>query len=233
MAAMKSPGALSIALFESRVASAIVVVLATASLFLVTGAGVLVAFALVLVVCLVGVRRGAFGRLGFRRPESWRRLLGWTALYGFGLQLATLVLVEPILELLTGAPVDVSSFDAVRGNAANFAVLLAVGVIVGGLIEETVFRGFIQQRTEFVLGKSRAAVGIGLLAGAVPFGLAHWYQGLSGVLSTGLLGLVFGLVYLRHDRNLWFAIGTHAMANVAGVIAIYTNADRWLLGLLW
>jgi hypothetical protein len=57
------------------------------------------------------------------------------------------------------------------------------------------------------LGRFRRSSWIGsLLATSALFGAMHAYQGLSGIIATGLTGLVFGGVYLTTGRNLWACI---------------------------
>jgi membrane protease YdiL (CAAX protease family) len=40
------------------------------------------------------------------------------------------------------------------------------------------------------------SVWLGLLVSSVIFGLAHAYQGRSGILGTGILGAIFGIVFI-------------------------------------
>jgi membrane protease YdiL (CAAX protease family) len=37
---------------------------------------------------------------------------------------------------------------------------------------------------------------VGLIVSSICFGFAHAYQGCAGILSTGILGIVFGLVFI-------------------------------------
>jgi membrane protease YdiL (CAAX protease family) len=49
-----------------------------------------------------------------------------------------------------------------------------------------------------------------LLFSAVLFGLAHVYQGLSGAISVGVIGMILGLAYMLWGR-LWPLIIAHAL----------------------
>jgi len=129
-------------------------------------------------------------------------------------------------------PVDVSAFDAVRGSFANFLILLAIGWIVGGFLEEFSFRGFVVGRVRWLLGSGTAATWVAVLVAAIPFGLAHAYQGVTGMITTGLTGFLLGTVFVLHRFNLWYAIFTHGFTNTVGILAIYLDADRWLGSLL-
>lgn len=60
-----------------------------------------------------------------------------------------------------------------------------------------------------------------MLASSLLFGIVHAYQGLSGMVATGLTGLVFAAVYLATGRNLWAAIVAHGALDTAGFVMMY------------
>jgi membrane protease YdiL (CAAX protease family) len=188
--------------------------------------GVIGAFLIAIIVPLVTRKQGSYRDMGFRSPESWSKLLGRTLAYGIVIQIAFVVLVEPLLSKLTGETVDISVFEGVRGNFRNFLLMLALGWGVGGFLEEMTFRGFVTGRVRWLLGSGVAATWTGVLAAAVPFGIAHMYQGITGMLATGLIGFILGVVYVRHGFNLWYSIFTHGFINTVGILAMYLDIDR-------
>ncbi len=188
--------------------------------------GVIGSFAIAIVVALIARKHGSFRDLGFRRPASWVRLLGTTIMYGFVIQLTFIIVIEPGLTRLTGNPVDISAFDAVRGNFVMFLLLMAMGWVIGGFLEEFTFRGFIIGRVRWLLGSDTVATWAAVLAAAIPFGVAHFYQGITGMIATGMIGFLLGAVYVFHRFNLWYAIFTHGFINTVGVTAIYLDIDQ-------
>jgi membrane protease YdiL (CAAX protease family) len=54
------------------------------------------------------------------------------------------------------------------------------------------------------------------------FGLAHAYQGATGILVTGVLGLVFGLLYLR-SKSLWPLVIAHGLIDTLSLVALYAG----------
>ncbi len=188
--------------------------------------GVLGSIAIAIAVAVIARKHGSFRDMGFRRPESWPKLIGTTLLYGFVIQVTFTVVIEPGLSRLTGDPVDISVFDDVRGDFVSYLILLAIGWVVGGFLEEFTFRGFIVGRVRWILGSSVAATWVGVLAAAVPFGIAHLYQGVTGMIATGMIGFVLGAVYVYHRFNLWYAIFTHGFINTVGITAMYLDIDR-------
>jgi len=218
--------------WNNKAVIAPLVVLALGVTVGVEGVGAIGAFVIAILAAVIGRRHGSFEDLGFRRPSSWPRLLATTLAYGVILQFVFLAVVEPLLGSWTGVPVDVSAFEAVRGNVTNFLILLAIGWVVGGFLEELAFRGFIVGRTRWLLGSGSVATWTAVLIAAVPFGLAHAYQGVTGMITTGLTGFVLGAVFVRHGFNIWYAVFTHGFTNTVGILAIYLSFDRWLGSLL-
>jgi CAAX protease family protein len=214
------------AIWHGRPALILLVMLALGLPIAYPDMGVLGSFVIAIVVVLIARKHGSFRDMGFRRPESWPKLLGTTLMYGFVIQLAFTVVIEPGLSRMTGDPVDISVFDGVRGNFVNFMALLALGWVVGGFLEEFTFRGFIVGRVRWLLGSGRAATWVAVLAAAVPFGIAHLYQGVTGMIATGLIGFVLGAAYVYHRFNIWYAIFTHGFVDTVGITALYLDIDR-------
>ena len=214
------------AIWHGRPALILLVMLALGLPIAYPDMGVLGSFVIAIVVVLIARKHGSFRDMGFRRPESWPKLLGTTLMYGFVIQLAFTVVIEPGLSRMTGDPVDISVFDGVRGNFVNFMALLALGWVVGGFLEEFTFRGFIVGRVRWLLGSGRAATWVAVLAAAVPFGIAHLYQGVTGMIATGLIGFVLGAAYVYHRFNIWYAIFTHGFVDTVGIAALYLDIDR-------
>ena len=130
------------------------------------------------------------------------------------------VLVEPLIQTLLGQEIDLSNFDAVKGNLANFLILLAVGILFGGVAEELIFRGFVVGWGTKLFGGG--AIPLVIVSAAV-FGFAHLYQGPSGMLTTGLIGILFGTLYLVSGRRLVPCMLAHATLDILGITELYVG----------
>ena len=215
-------------LWQSKIISLILVCLALSVTVLVPGAGVIGAFLIALVAAVLGRKAGSFREMGMRSPVSWPKLLGTTFLYGVVIQLAFAILIEPILEKITGSAVDISGFDGIRGNFVQCLAWIAIGWSMGGFREEFTFRGFVLTHVRKLLGSGSAAIWIAILVAAVPFGIAHMYQGPAGMMGTGLIGFLFGVIYVVHGYNLWYPVFAHGFINTVAIILIYLDVDRGL-----
>ena len=65
-------------------------------------------------------------------------------------------------------------------------------VVVVAICEEVIFRGYLILRLSEVT-RSTAA---GVLLSAFIFSLGHGYEGSAGVVTVGVMGLIFAVVYL-------------------------------------
>jgi len=77
--------------------------------------------------------------------------------------------------------------------------------ITAGIVEEIVYRGFVLWYLELYMPLSLA-----IAVSSFAFGLAHSYQGPSGALRCGLVGLVFGLFYVM-SGSIWLPIIGHIL----------------------
>ncbi|WP_370187188.1 lysostaphin resistance A-like protein [Qipengyuania sp.] len=183
----------------------------------VPGLGVLVSLAIVILI-LIFVSQSRTPTLALSQGHPFRK-----ALYGLGagllIAVASHVLIEPLIEQLTGHEIELAGIGHVEGDLVNFLLLLTLGLLFGGIAEELVFRGFVVGWGAAIFG-DRAAIWLVLLSATV-FGLSHLYQGLAGVITTGLIGLSFGLLYLWNGRKLLVPVIAHMTVNAYGLTLMY------------
>ena len=160
--------------------------------------------------------------LGLRRPDNPRQVVMIGIGLGIAYQFAGLFLVEPAVAWLTqtGLP-DVSAFRTLIGDEWQLAFWLALSWTMAAFMEELVFRGWLLSRVAEIGGFSHAAWLGGAVLSSMLFGAVHLYQGISGVLATGLTGAVFSALYLLGGRNLWGCILAHGTLDTAGFLLIY------------
>jgi membrane protease YdiL (CAAX protease family) len=159
--------------------------------------------------------------IGLRRPAHWPRTL-LVALALGAYQFPSLYVVEPALARLTGGALpDVSLFRPLVGDEQRLAFWLAISWTLAAFMEEMVYRGWLVARVAELARFTRAGWLAGVLVTSLLFGGAHLYQGLSGVLATGLSGFIFGLAYLASGRNLWAPILAHGLMDTIGFVMIY------------
>jgi membrane protease YdiL (CAAX protease family) len=94
-------------------------------------------------------------------------------------------------------------------------LLAFVLVVIVALAEETIFRGYLILRLKAITSSPAAAV---LLSAAI-FSLGHGYEGSAGVVTVGVMGLVFALVYIWR-QSLIAPIVMHFLQDFIGIVLL-------------
>ena len=152
---------------------------------------------------------------------------------GLTFQLLSIVLVEPLCERLTGSPLDYSALGNLRSNWKSVIQLLLLVWVVVAALEESIFRGFLMTEITRVTGTGPGAMIISISVSSAVFGLAHGYQGHSGILSTGITGVLLALVFVLSGFNLWLAIFTHGFVDTIGIVLMASGGDRLIRQTFW
>lgn len=177
------------------------------------------------VLLLVRYRNGDWAELGLQRPRILR-----DGLLGTGVLFASLVAVYACfypayygLYFVLGpdAAAWLYSEDGESARRAameaptawNLFLLFPLMSLANGFAEELVVRGHLLPNFERLTGSSLAA----LLITTASFAGYHAYQGPYGVLSTGVIGLVYGAVFLA-TRRLWPLVLAHAATDLLAVV---------------
>ena len=190
--------------------------------------GIGVVIALVIIGLLIWLRGDGLVGLGFFPPENWGMTILWSFLLGIAIQFASTLLLEPFSDKVTNSTTDHSLFESLRGNLKNFLFLLVSVWVLVAFLEEIIFRGYMMGDIAELIGTSKPALAVNLILTSVLFGLAHWYQGKSGALSTGIVGVVLGILFIASGFNLWLPILTHGFIDTLGLFLIYISADKFL-----
>jgi CAAX protease family protein len=177
-----------------------------------------------LVLGWVSLRRRElpWSAVGLRRPENGRRAALLIAA-GVAYAISSLYTLDPLLDRLTGHPADLSEFGDVRGNASMLLFWLLLSWVLGAFGEELAYRGYLINRISDLVPQPAAAPWIAILGSSLLFGASHISQGLSGVISNGLGGLVYGILYVSAGWNLWVPILAHGLEDTIGFLLIYAG----------
>lgn len=175
--------------------------------------------------CLSLSLRGVGWRgVGLARPAHWGRVVGLGVGTGIALQVLSEFVTEPAIRHLTHRSADLSQFAPLVGNlklAALYFVLVWSWAAFG---EEMTYRGYVLSRAADLGGGTPAAWVAAFVLVMGLFGFGHSYQGLAGMLDTGIHGAAFGILYLASGRNLWAPIIAHGVCDTVGIVMIYFGA---------
>jgi uncharacterized protein len=196
--------------------------------------GVLIGFFLVMLYVLIGKdRKEKLKTIGFQAPDGWTRTISLCLLYASLIEVSFQIIFNPIVQRLTGSTIDLQAFDVIRGNFPNYLGMLLVGWIAGGFIEEILFRGFLITRISKFFQKANAGNWFAILLTSIIFGFSHFYQGLNGMITTGLISLIFGFIFIKYRGILWYSILTHGFVNTIALTLMWLDIDTFLGSLLF
>jgi membrane protease YdiL (CAAX protease family) len=126
-----------------------------------------------------------------------------------------------------GAPATAPILQELHGNFGAFLVEVPQMIILAGLAEELVFRGYFINRLQAMLGTSAASGVFIVLITAGIFGPAHYLtQGFFGALQGTIVGVLFAAAYLLNGQRLWSLIIAHAAFDVLAIYLIYAGLEE-------
>lgn len=163
-----------------------------------------------------------FGRI--RLKESFRIFLLSLLvciLGAAGYMLGTLVMAN-----ISGMPesADMSVYEYLHNNIFMLILTLIGVYIISSFGEEVVYRAFLINRiSELGLDTKYGKIATVLIS-AVIFGLVHYEWGPTGMVSTGLMGLVMGMCYLKFNKRLWILVLAHAYLDTFLLVQVYLTS---------
>jgi membrane protease YdiL (CAAX protease family) len=164
------------------------------------------------------LRGVGFRGVGLARPS--RGQVGVGAVAGLALQASSFV-SERLIAHVTGQVADLSQFLPLVGSVRHAVLYLALVWTWAAFGEELTYRGYLLNRVADLGGGRRSAWLLGLVFVSALFGIGHSYQGLAGMLDTGLHGAALAALYLACGRNLWPCIVAHGVSDTAAIALIY------------
>lgn len=138
------------------------------------------------------------------------------------------VILQPVIEKLFGS-VNLSEMDGIRGKFINYVIYILMSWVFAAFGEEFIYRGFFMKRLALIFGNTGKAWFASAILISIVFGLAHYYQGISGMITTGVIGFGYSLIFLKNRENLLLVIFTHGFFNTIGITQIYLNNERLVI----
>jgi uncharacterized protein len=159
--------------------------------------------------------------VGLTRYRSWPV----TIAFGVGLGVLTeafqLLITQPTLSRLIGKEPDLELFRMLTGNIKVTLLFIALSWTLAAFGEELFWRGYLMNRVADLGGRTGTAWIVSLMVVNMAFGVAHGYQGLTGLIEEGISGLFLGLMYLRTRKNLCVPIIAHGLGDTIDMILIF------------
>ena len=167
------------------------------------------------------LRDGGWGTLGLRWPASWRRtVLIALAAAALRIVLGALV-IEPATAHFWPPAVAPGGMEKIPGQVTRAIEWFLLVWTFAAFGEEIGYRGYLITRAAEAGGRSKAAYRVAMVLASVLFGYGHFYKGPSGIIDSGMAGLILGAAYLLSGRNLWVCVLAHGFIDTIGLIAVF------------
>jgi membrane protease YdiL (CAAX protease family) len=152
-------------------------------------------------------------RMGWNFKNIWRESvvgLGLFIPFYFGAGMLETLLQKAGLSLpLTPVPSYMTPSDMPKIVLAVFLVTIVA------MAEETIFRGYLIMRFQDLNTGAPTAI----VLSAFLFSIGHGYEGTAGVITVGVMGLVFALVYLWR-RSLVAPMIMHCLVDFISIVVV-------------
>jgi membrane protease YdiL (CAAX protease family) len=155
----------------------------------------------------------SFRNLGWTFGRFWQDILIGVVLFG-PLTLATSYLDQLLQSIGFSAPSTPLPATSAAGGIGEM-LLGVILVVIVAISEETIFRGYLILR----FGSITASAFWAVVLSSLVFSLGHGYEGSSGVITVGVMGAVFAVVFLWR-RSLVAPIVMHFLQDFIGIVLL-------------
>lgn len=181
-------------------------------------------FAVPIILLASGIEYGKsiFKSLGFQRSRLRAiDLLVIAPLIAGGLFILYLHVLIPGVTYVTGQPMDFTAFEQFEGDLQAILGLLFFVWLSAAFGEEILFRGYLMRQFTKFFGSSKLSLVLNILLFGVIFGWIHAYQGISGQIVTGIIGITLAIIFHLRKDDLWFSIAIHGFFDTIALVLIY------------
>lgn len=165
----------------------------------------------------------SLSELGFKTNYSFKKILLTSLMIFLIVEPFVDFVLQPFTNWVTNSPPDYSGFDIVKGKTDLFLRYLLFIWISAAFGEEILFRGFLFQQLKIIIPEIKYKLVLIALVSSMLFAIPHLYLGWSGVLFTFFFGIIFSIIYIKYDYNLWIPIIVHGLVDSLFITLAYTD----------
>lgn len=167
--------------------------------------------------------------LGLSPAPSWPTTIAWVAVW-LGLMLAYSPVADKIASRLVSKPPTLNAFRGLQQSKAKLIAGIVLAWVLGGFLEELIFRGIVLQWIAARLSEWIAlpvALALAICGAALGAGILHLYQGVRGAGIITQLSVLFGLLFVVSGRNLWAVILCHGLYDTIAFIRFAKGKSKY------
>lgn len=177
---------------------------------------------LILLASFIEHKRYTFNFLGLKfKKFKYNRYFVLAPAISIILFLMYFYILLPVTIHLTNQPINFSIFNYLKGNLKEAVFALFFVWISAAICEEIVWRGFFMKQFIKFFGEKKIALLINVILFSVLFGYVHSYQGLSGQIVSGIIGLALSILFIWKNYDLLFTIVVHGFFDTIAILFFY------------
>jgi hypothetical protein len=180
----------------------------------------------ILVFVFLKITKSPLSMLGLKKVSDWKLLFSQALGLALIISFSFFFFIIPYIESLTNVFLDYSLFEQFTKDTKTLLMVLPIVWISAALFEEIIFRGFFITYSQKLFDKKYILL-ISILLSSILFGFAHSYQGVSGIIVTGLVGLILSLILVNKNYNLLFLIVIHAFIDTIYLLIFYFHLNNF------
>jgi membrane protease YdiL (CAAX protease family) len=180
---------------------------------------------------LAALARGGvtLAQLGLGVPDSWWPTLGFAVVW-LGLTYAYSPVADWLASRFFDQPPTLDSFRAIQESRVKLIAGIVAAWLLGGILEELVFRGIVLRSVESLLSASfiaPIATGFAVCVAAAGAGLMHLYQGPRAAVIITQLSVLFGILFVLSGYNLWAVMLCHGLYDTVAFIRFANKKSKY------
>jgi membrane protease YdiL (CAAX protease family) len=169
-----------------------------------------------------------WNEIGYAKPKSWLITVPGGIFFGISFKLVMKAIVMP---LLGAADVNQAYHFLVGNNSVLPSAIWAM--FMAGFSEETLFRGWMFERLDKLIGRGTGAKIFIIAFTSLWFGFDHYaIQGIGGVEQSTIMGIIFGIIRMK-KKKIWLLMIAHAAFDLTALAIIYWNLEKQVAHLIF
>jgi membrane protease YdiL (CAAX protease family) len=182
--------------------------------------GIIIPLLIVLYIISMRTRQLKLIHIGFDSADIKLKLILLGIFIAVAYHLIFNYAIEPALDSWLPSS-NLKAFGNIKGNLRQLLILLLITWIIGAVLEELLFRGYLVNRLLDLFGNSLLSKFIVVILASTAFGFVHFYQGLHGVISAIIFGIFQCTLYLVNKRKLLIPMIVHGTFDTISFIILY------------
>lgn len=170
-------------------------------------------------------RKSVTGIKGFVPTDIWMGIATWLVGYPLAMLVSQIVALFFLIQFHYVAvdQVAVKNLKVLLSQPLLFTLTLIAVVVIIPIVEETLFRGYLQSWFSTIISRRNAIIGTSIIFSSFHYSGSQGLANFEVISALFVLSCFLGFIYER-QQNLWSSITLHSFFNgISAMIILMTN----------